>query len=274
MPRRRKVEKGYIDPQSIAPREDPPNLAALAMAVPMVVTLLDTSFVKAKQEKPDWSLYKLELRDGNPFVVREMCDRCGKVWIPPRWRKIRAVNVPELGTVYVETGICKTCINASVYVDQYLDGDPLTEVEAKKLFYRYAEEYERAWRMVIAAAPVKLLTEAEWQKACKFFNGCAFCGGHIEIRAKYFPTMLNGKHTPWNVIPMCDACYKAHNAGRQDASKTVKRYKVFSSSSQFNKQKTTRMYLLQQMRNHGIYMDPLLPYMKRFKEEKVLKGSE
>lgn len=73
---------------------------------------------------------------------------------------------------------------------------------------------------------------------------------------------------------MCDECYKLHNRGRQDVTKTVKRYRVFSSSSQFNKQKTTRMYLLQQMRNHGIYMDPLLPYMKRFKEEKVLKGSE
>lgn len=274
MPKRRKVEKGYIDPDNILPRSDPPNLAALAMAVPSVVMQLDTSYVKIKQEKPDWSLYKLELRDGNPFVVREMCDRCGKVWIPPRWRKIRAVDVPELGKVYVETGICKTCINASIYVDKYLDGDPLTETEAKKLFYKYAEDYERAWRMVIAAAPVKLLTEAEWQKACKFFNGCAFCGGTIEVRAKYFPTMLNGKHTPWNVIPMCDDCYKAHNAGRQNASRTIKRYKVFSSSTQFNKQKTTRMYLLQQMRNHGIYMDPLIPYIKRFKEEKVLKGSE
>lgn len=274
MSKRRKVEKGYVDPYDIAPRSDPPNLTALAMAVPAVVNAVDTSYVKAKQEKPDWSLYKLELRDGNPFVVREMCDRCGKVYIPPRWRKIRAVDVPDLGTVYVEAGICKTCINASVYVDQYLDGDPLTEKEAKQLFYKYAEEYERAWRMVIAAAPVILLSEAEWQKACKFFNGCAFCGGSIEVRAKYFPTTLNGKHTPWNVIPLCNECYRVHTLGRQNVSKTVKRYKVFSSSAQFNKQKTTRMYLLQQMRNHEIYMDPLLPYMKRFKEEKVLKGSE
>lgn len=274
MPKRRKAEGNYVDPDKIVPRDDPPSLTALALAVPTVIATVDKSFVKVKQEKPDWSLYKIELRDGNPFIVREMCDRCGKVWIPPRWRKIRAVDIDQLGTVYIETGICKTCINASVYVDQYLDGDPLTETEAKKLFYKYAEEYERAWRLVIAAAPVHVLTEAEWQKACKFFNGCAFCGGSIEVRAKYFPTTLNGRHTAWNVIPLCSECAKRHYQGRANIERTPQRYRVFSTHTSFNKQKTTRMYLLQQMRIHGIYMDPLLPYTKRFKEEKILKGSE
>lgn len=275
MSKRRKRTGEYVDPFDIEPRETPPSLTELALAVPGIITRLDTSMVKQHQEKPDWSLYKFELRDNNPFVVREMCDRCGKAWVPPRWRKIRAVDMGDpLGMVYVESGLCKTCINASVYVDQYLDGEPLTETEAKKLFYKYAEDYERAWRLVIAAAPLELLSEAEWAKACKFFNGCAFCGGPIDVRAKYFPATLNGAHTAWNVIPLCSACYRVHKIGRTNVMKTVHNYRVFSSRDKFNKQKTTRLYLLQQMRNHNIYMDPLLPFIKRFKEGKVLKGSE
>ena len=97
--------------------------------------------VEQAEEKPDWNLYRVEISDGNPFIVREMCDRCGKVWIPPKWRKIRACNVEDIGKVYLETGVCKDCINASVYVDKYLDGDALTEKEAKELFYKYAGKY-------------------------------------------------------------------------------------------------------------------------------------
>lgn len=274
MPKRRVHTGDYVDVNKIMPRSDPPSISAVAAIVPAVIARVDTSIIKQHQIKPDWSLYKIELRDGNPFVVREMCDRCGKVWIPHRWRKVRAVDVPDIGTVYVESGICKTCINASVYVDQYLDGEPLTETEAKNLFYHYAEEYERAWRLVIAAAPIITITEAEWQKACRFFNGCAFCGANIEVRAKYFPATLNGMHTAWNVIPLCGACYAAHTRGRLNAQKAVSRYKVFSTRNSFNKQKTTRLYLLEQMRLHDIYMEPLLPYLKRFREEKILPGSE
>ena len=275
MPRRREPtgDDKYIKPSSIVARDDPPTLSALMMKIPTIIHALNKSFVKLAEPEPDWSLYRAEIRNGNPFIVRDMCDRCGKVFIYPRWRKIRAYKDPTLGTVYFETGICKDCINASVYVDKYLDGDPLGEVQAKKLFYSYAVEYERAWRLVLAAAPTILLTEAAWQKACKFFNGCAFCGGPIEVRAKYFPTYLNGAHTPWNVIPLCGDCMRQHYAGRTTKGKKVRRYKVFSTPSQFNKAKTTRMYLLEQMRIYGIYMEPLIPFMERFYETKTLEGA-
>lgn len=260
----------YIDQNKIPPRKDSPSLYAVSMAVPGVVSKLGTSMVKKAEAHPDWSLYKVELRNGNPFVVREMCDRCGRVWVPPKWRKIRACNTDTVGTVYLEAGICKDCINASVYVDKYLDGEPLGETAAKKLFYEYAADYERAWRMVIAAAPDRLMTEDEWQRRCAFFNGCAMCGGPIEVRAKYFPSYLNGTHSPWNVIPLCSDCLRAHYAGRVTSGKKVRRYKVFSSSSTFQKAKEIRVFLLNEMDKYGVYTEPLLPFRKRFFELKEI----
>lgn len=267
---KRKYEEAPIEPGNTTKLD----MVSIALKIPGIVDYLDCSMVKQHQVKPDWKLYRLEERNGIPYIVREMCDRCGKVFVPPRWRKLRVYDDEEHGPIYLETGLCKDCINAGTYVDKYLDGEALTEKEAKELFYKYAEDYERAWRIVIAAAPPIVMTEAEWQHRCKFFNGCAICGAHIEVRAKYFPTYLNGSYTAWNVIPMCNQCMKKHYAGRVTVGKTVKRYKVFSSQNFFNKSKTIRMYLLHEMEKHNIYMDPLIEYRQRFFETKVLEGSE
>lgn len=274
MPKRHNRSRDYVDRISIVNPPTKPDMIKVAMKVPAIVDFFDVSIVKQKQLKPDWSKYRVEERDNTPYIVREMCDRCGKVWIAPKWRKLRVFHDAELGDIYFEAGVCKDCINASVYVDGYLDGDPLTEKEAKELFYKYAEEYEKAWRMVIAVSPKVVMTEHEWQHRCKFFNGCAVCGGPIEVRAKYFPATLNGYHTAWNVIPLCKDCIKRHYTGRNNPNKTVWRYRVFSTHEFFNKSKTIRLYLIQQMRLHNIYMDPILPYMQRFRETKVLEGAD
>ena len=271
MPKRRDSDQSkYIDRFDIMERTEPVNMYMLACKVPSIVSSFDKSFVKHAQEKPDWSLYTLKTYKGNPYILREMCDRCGKLWVPPSWRKIRLYYDDEIGGVYFETGLCKTCIDASIYVDKYLDGDPLTERDAKKLFYEYTEQYEKNWKYVLAAAPVQLLSEQDWRRACSFFNGCAFCGNTIETRAMFFTDKLHGKHTPWNVIPLCGACQRAHYAKLFHD----KRPRVFCLLERFNKYKTIRMYLLQQMRRYGVYIEPILPYIERFYETKTLKGSE
>lgn len=264
----------YLDRNNIPARDAAPPIYAIAPVIPKMLASFDKSMIKQAQEKPDWSLYKIELRDNNPFVVREMCDRCGKVFIVPRWRKIRAYKDDTVGTIYLESGVCKDCINASVYVDKYLDGDVLSESDAKNLFYSYSEDYERAWRMVIAAAPREAMTEQEWQHRCKFFQGCAICGGRITVQARFFPKKLNGEFTAWNVIPLCDECMNTHYRGRLDISKKTVRFKVFSTHTMFQKTKTIRLYLLHEMEKHGIYMEPLAPWRKRFFETKVLPGSD
>ncbi len=276
MAKRRTATNKYLPANEALKSSVPvvPSITSIALKVPKIVTSFDTSMVKQHQEKPDWGLYRIEMRNNMPYIVREMCDRCGKVWVPPKWRKLRVYNDPDFGPIYLETGLCKDCIDASLYVDKYLDGDALTEKEAKQLFYQYAEEYERAWRVVLAAAPKTAMTEQEWMHRCSFFNGCAMCGGQIEVRAKYFPTYLNGSHTAWNVLPLCSACFRKHYAGRVTAGKKVRRYRVFSSPGFFNKTKTIRLYLLNEMKKQDIYMEPLGPYRKRFFETKILEGSE
>lgn len=268
MGKRRKSEGKYVEKVEKPLRKV--TTLDIALRLPLVVTHLDKSMVKSVQVKPDWSLYRIEFRDEVPYIVREMCDRCGKVWIPPRWRKLRRYNDKDIGSIYLETGLCKDCINASVYVDKFLDGEVLGEVEAKKQFYKYTGEYEKAWRIVLAMAPRILMTEEEWRDRCTFFNGCAFCGAPIEVRAKYFPTALNGTFSPWNVIPLCGECNTKHNFARNNIEKRVSRYKVFSTHEAFNKHKTTRLYLINQMRKHDVYMEPILPYMSRFLETKQL----
>lgn len=268
-----KTRKRYTEASTIKANREPPSIGSIALKVPKIVMSFDKSMVKQAQEKPDWKLYRIEIREGVPYIVREMCDRCGKVKIPSRWRKLRSY-IDEDGEVFLETGICKDCINASVYVDKYLDGEALTETEAKKLFYAYGTEYERNWRVVLAAAPVVHITEAEWKKACKFFGGCAMCCGPIEIQAKFFPKLLNGMHTAWNIIPMCKCCYDKHIRGRVDITKSVHNYKVFCTHQQFQKMKTVRMYLLRQMELHNLFIEPLQPWRKRFFETKTLEGSD
>ena len=274
MPKRHKAPDEYVDPVSIVRPAVAPSITSVAMKVPGIVNYFDTSMIKMHQTKPDWSLYRIEVRNNVPFIIREMCDRCGKVWVPPKWRKLRVFHDKEVGDIYLETGLCKDCIDASLYVDKYLDGEVLTEKEAKELFYKYAEGYERAWRVVLAAAPREAMTEQEWEHRCKFFNGCAICGGPIETRAKYFPVYLNGAHTAWNVIPLCNECLSRHYAGRISLDKKVVRYRVFSTRGFFNKTKTIRLYLLHEMEKHNIYMEPLEQYRKRFFENKVLEGSD
>lgn len=269
-------KKKYVDLDEVAQEVKPfapPSMTSVAMLVPKIVTYFDTSMVKQAQVKPDWKLYRIEIRDNVPFIVREMCDRCGKVLVPVRWRKLRRYLDEGLGEIYLETGLCKDCINASVYVDKYLDGVPLGETEAKKQFYKYGMEYERAWRMVIAAAPRIAVTDQEWIKACKFFSGCAFCGGPIQVQGRFFPRRLNGEHTAWNVIPVCEDCLSRHYRGRLDVTKPIQHYRVFSTHTYFQRTKTIRLYLLRQMELHDVYMEPLTQWRHRFFEIKTLEGS-
>lgn len=222
----------------------------------------------------DWSNYRPIIADGVGYVVRERCERCNKVVLPPGQRKLRKVET-HLGPVYLDTGICKDCINASIYVDRYLDGDPLSETEAKALFYQYAQQYEKQWRITLATAPRIAMTASEWRHRCNFFGGCALCGGFIEVQAKYFPTSLNGFYTSWNIIPLCGECAKRRGAlgKRRDPAKAPHRYKVFSTSEAFQKTKTIRLFLLAQMEYNGVYMDNLVEFRQRFFEKQILKGS-
>lgn len=267
MKRRGTDTSRYLDPRSIRPREDQPSLYDVACAVPSVVAKLQDSSIQ-KAREIDWSKYRITFKEGNPVVVRELCDRCGKNIVPPAWRKYRMVDTETCGPIYVEAGLCKDCINASLYYDKYFreEAQPDTWKELNDQFYKIAEQYEHTWRVVIAAAPHILMTEDEWERRCRFFNGCAMCGGKIETRSMYFPRRLNGEYAPWNIVPLCRECHKMHQRSR--TGDTVKRYHVFSNLQWFQKHKEIRVYLLNEMDKYDIYREPLQPFRDRFLENK------
>lgn len=273
------ARKHETDQSKFTPRQDVETLhegtkLSDLLAIAPVVIYKATHNAVVQRQGIDWGKYKPQIVDNVGYIVREVCERCGKKVLPPGQRKLRRVDT-EFGPVYLDTGICKDCINASIYVDKYLDGDPLGEVEAKKLFYKYAEEYEKQWRITLAMAPRIAMSKFEWDHRCKFFGGCAICGGYIEVQHKYFPSSLNGSYTPWNVIPLCGNCERSLRmlGHRKTPEKAPHIYKVFSSPRNFSKTKTIRLFLLAQMEMYGIYMDNLAPYRQRFFEKKILKHS-
>lgn len=263
----------FTDRNKVKQANYPVTITDVAMKVPKIVLDMERSFIQLHMPKPNWKRYKIVIENNVVYIVREYCARCDKVFLYPGQRKLREYYDMDIGYIYLDEGICKDCINASLYVDKYLDGEALTEVEAKKLFYKYGMEYEKAWRIVLAQAPREAITDQEWQHACRFFGGCAVCGGPIQVQAKFFPRRFNGEHTVWNVVPMCEECYKKHTMGRLDVTKESARYKIFSTHQSFQKTKTIRMYLLAQMEAHDLYMEPLEPWRKRFFETKILEGT-
>ena len=221
----------------------------------------------------------LEWYKGYPILVKETCDRCQREITPAGQRMLKPlVNelAPDFMPMFLESCQCKDCINCTI-VDQYMydvyDKQPPPWNEARQVFSTYGGEYEKAWRMVLANAPKILLSEKDWEHRVEFFGGCAFCGRPIETRGYFFPRRLNGDFTPWNVIPLCGECINSHYRGRKDMTGATHRYRVFSKPDLFTKYKTIRMYLLAQMEYYNVWMDPLLPYRKRFLETKTLKGS-
>ena len=251
----------------------PVTITDVAMKVPEILRMMERSHVQQHLPSPNWSRYKIVIENNVVFIVREYCARCDKVFLYTAQRRLREYYDKELGPVYLDEGVCKDCINASLYVDKYLDGEALSETDAKKLFYKYGMEYEKAWRIVLAQAPREAITDQEWKHACSFFNGCAMCGGAIQVQAKFFPRKFNGEHTAWNVIPMCEECYAKHMRGRTDITKQTALFKIFSTHQSFQKTKTIRMYLLAQMERHGLYMEPLAQWRQRFFETKILPGA-
>lgn len=268
-------ESKYISRLAVKPTTRPVSLLEVATYMPDALRRLSRSFINTARGHA-WQNYKPVIENEVAYIRNEYCERCGKVVLAPAQRKLQEL-ITDAGPMYLDTGICKDCINAGVYIDKYLDGKPLSEREAKELFYRYAAEYERQWRVVLAAAPNILLSEDSWRHTTEFFNGCAFCGGYISARQLFFPSTMNGTYSPWNVIPVCENCKKnRHTIGqrpRKDITAAPRRFQAFSSRALFQKTKTIRLYLLAQMEVFGLYTGNLLAYRKRFYETKLLPYS-
>lgn len=96
--------------------------------------------------------------------------------------------------------LCKPCHNKeeSVHMKTYLT----------KLNKGFDEKFQD-WLALIAQVPKNYhpLTEQEWMRACRFFNGCAQCGNEsIDARGFFIKFKDGGRYCDWNIIPLCSKC--------------------------------------------------------------------
>lgn len=63
------------------------------------------------------------------------------------------------------------------------------------------------YNMSVASENMHTLTEEEWLEACRYFEGCAYCGSEdISTRGFLIPFKDGGEYAAWNVLPLCDKC--------------------------------------------------------------------
>lgn len=116
-------------------------------------------------------------------------------------------------------GLCKACGQHSNELDLTQFKCPACMLLHRRNFYfitdiirdtaiKIFEDWREQFKEV--PTPYKTLTEQEWQKACRYFKGCALCkADSIDARSYFIPFEKGGPYTSWNVIPVCDKCAAA-----------------------------------------------------------------
>lgn len=107
------------------------------------------------------------------------------------------------------------------------------------------EEQYNEWLKRIAAVPKNYptLTEEQWMKACRHFNGCAKCGDeNIEARGFFISFKNGGRYCDWNIIPLCSRCAADWNIAknpfrlawsRDNAARTFNRRECIKDITQY-----------------------------------------
>lgn len=142
------------------------------------------------------------------------CKKCG--WVYPSTQpgtKCRFCGEP------FDTVVCRKC-GAMIPKEEMVGGKNLcrqchnAEEREHMVTYRANRDdaFDKAyadWRVRIAAVPkdYPTLTEEQWMRACRHFNGCARCGDEeIEARGFFVQFKEGGRYCDWNVIPLCSKC--------------------------------------------------------------------
>ena len=164
------------------------------------------------------------------------CKNCG--WVLSK--KDPRYTCPACRRAFTE-GICKVCHKYSyslrthqvigVCLDCYRKSTSyFGTLEAANNYYRYiqdgiAEQYS-AWRQRLARKP-KTLTEDEWIEACRYFEGCAFCGSEdIDVRSFFVAHRDGGRYYNGNMIPSCEKCHKIRRLLRNPFNRFHRLYKM------------------------------------------------
>ena len=101
------------------------------------------------------------------------------------------------------------CFEADATVANGLCTACNTKLEARKTADRINKALERYndWLGKIKKQPIQPLTEEQWMEACRYFEGCAYCGAsEISARSMFIDYANGGRYCAWNIIPACERC--------------------------------------------------------------------
>lgn len=137
------------------------------------------------------------------------CSKCGWIY-PADWpgQTCKFCHTP------MEGGRCSGC---GRIVEKLYRGhckDCKTKIHAAWRAKKRAEGKDNYsdWleRIKAIPTPYKTLTEEQWNKACRHFNGCAYCGEpEISARSMFIDFKEGGRYCSWNIIPACEKCETA-----------------------------------------------------------------
>jgi hypothetical protein len=142
-------------------------------------------------------------------MPNKVCKKCG--WALST--KDPSRKCPVCNT-YFEEGICARCGEYKYDISTRLDlcSTCRREINIKAATdwrnHRKFDNFEE-WLNLIKKVPkpIHTLTEDEWLAACRYFEGCAFCGSDsIDTRAMFIPFKSGGRYCDWNVVPQCQKC--------------------------------------------------------------------
>lgn len=143
-------------------------------------------------------------------MTTKTCKKCG--WV----LDIRdpSTKCPICKTWFTE-GLCRKCGMPVVY---YRHGRPVCkqcydkyerDPDAMRRIRQRRRDLYQEWLQRIKKIPktYPTLTEAQWLKAVRHFNGCALCEHEIVDTRQYFiPFKDGGRYCDWNIIPVCESC--------------------------------------------------------------------
>lgn len=142
------------------------------------------------------------------------CRKCG--WVYPITQ--RGTKCPLCGEPFVEV-VCSVCGRVVSGKDRVctlmLCRDCHNARERQHMIKythkrnaRFDERYEN-WIEQIQQIPkdYPTLTEEQWLRACRHFNGCAWCGSsEIDTRSFFMDLSVGGRYCEWNIVPQCSTC--------------------------------------------------------------------
>ncbi len=145
-----------------------------------------------------------------------VCTGCGWVY-PPSYNEARCrfcgtefterycPDCGKLGVPYKKGSLlCRPC-----YVQRYWADGKASDATLlwRALKLQEIEETYQAWLKRITTMPFVPLTEEDWLRACRYFEGCALCDiPEIEARGYFIQFSDGGRYTAWNILPMCEKC--------------------------------------------------------------------